>query len=279
MLPVGVSSGNWCALTNLAAGHPCPLDLAHAAPAIIFVHPVATRAGERASERDRERAQERDSLRQEASRALCNYCAGTLSEQSWFDIIKKNYIQVHPLTGPLPAASNNNLRSCLTLAPPAPPSETCPLKRHWAMLLLGRRDCTGNGVRGPSDKLTPGMHARLSTTPRALRPAVLQSCNLHLHMLTSTCSLNEFLREPIARSLHDKVRRCRFSPATAGQPRKRVPQVVVVGDLSLSRSICRSLCRSVRDTSIHPSGAAAGQLQLFRTLLSYCIYYICVHNL
>lgn len=127
LLPVGVSSGNWCALTNLAAGHPCPLDLAHAAPAIIFVLPVATRAGERASERDRERAQERDSLRQEASRALCNYCAGTLSEQSWFDIIKKNYIQLHPLTGPLPAASNNNLRSCLTLAPPAPPSETCPL--------------------------------------------------------------------------------------------------------------------------------------------------------
>lgn len=104
-------------------------------------------------------------------------------------------------------------------------------------------------MRGPSDKLTPGMHARLSTTPRALRPAPA-TCDLHLHLhiLTSTCSLNEFLREPIARSLHDKVRRCRFSPATAGQPRKRV----VVGDLSLSRSICRSLCRSVRNaSSIH----------------------------
>lgn len=185
MLPVGVSSGNWCALTNLAAGHPCPLDLAHAAPAIIFVLPVATRAGERASERDRERAQERDSLRQEPSRALCNYCAGTLSEQSWFDIIKKKLYPTSPPSGPLPAASNNNLRSCLTLAPPATPSETCPLKRHWAMLLLGRRDCTGNGVRGPSDKLTPGMHARLSQPPRALCDLQSCTCNLqpaHAHL-------------------------------------------------------------------------------------------------
>lgn len=60
LLPVGVSSGNWCALTNLAAGHPCPLDLAHAAPAIIFVLPVATRAGGRTSERARQRASSRE---------------------------------------------------------------------------------------------------------------------------------------------------------------------------------------------------------------------------
>lgn len=104
------------------------------------------------------------------------------------------------------------------------------------------------------------------------------TCNLHLHMLTSTCSLNESLREPIARSLHDKVRRCRFSPATAGQPRKRVPLVVVVGDLSLSRSICRSLCRSVRDTSIHrvqlqvSSSCSAHSCRIAYTIYACTIY-------
>lgn len=134
-------------------------------------------------------------------------------------------------------------------------------------------------MRGPSDKLTPGMHARLSTTPRALRPAVLhlQPATCNLHMLASTCSLNEFLREPIARSLHDKVRRCRFSPATAGQPRKRV--VVVVGDLSLCRSICRSLGRSVRNaSSIHrvqlqvSSSCSAHSCRIAYTIYACTIY-------
>lgn len=117
-----------------------------------------------------------------------------------------------------------------------------------------------------------------SQPPRAL--CDLQSCTCNLHMLTSTCSLNEFLREPIARSLHDKVRRCRCrcSPATAGQPRKRVPLVIVVGDLSLSRSICRSLCRSVRDTSIHrvqlqvSSSCSAHSCRIAYTIYACTIY-------
>lgn len=119
-----------------------------------------------------------------------------------------------------------------------------------------------------------------SQPPRALCDLQSCTCNLHLHMLTSTCSLNEFLREPIARSLHDKVCRFRFSPATAGQPRKRVVVVVVVvGDLSLSRSICRSLCRSVRNaSSIHrvqlqvSSSCSAHSCRIAYTIYACTIY-------